>query len=265
MPTTVAELFNLKNKVALVTGGAMGIGARIAERLGEAGACVAVADIDAERSARTAERVRAAGSIGKSFRCDVGRPDELRRLVQAVVAELGHVDIVVNNAGIFPAAPALDITETSWDRVLGVNLKGAFFLSQIAAQQMIAQGDGGCIVNIASIDGLHPTGRLAHYDASKGGLVMLTRSLAFELGPRRIRVNAVAPGAIQTPGADAAMGALAGPGSSTQIKSQFVARIPLGRMGEPDDIARAVLFLASPAADYVTGSTLVVDGGYLLS
>ena len=265
MSSQIAELYDLRNKVALVTGGAMGIGAQIAERLAQAGACVAIADIDAERASRTAERVRLAGSIGKSFGCDVARPDELRRSMQAVVAALGRVDILVNNAGIFPAAPALDITESSWDRVLGVNLKGAFFLSQLAAQQMIAQGDGGCIVNIASIDGLHPTGHLAHYDASKGGLVMLTRSLAFELGPRRIRVNAVAPGAIQTPGAEAAMGALAGPGSTTQMKSQFVSRIPLGRMGDPDDIARAVLFLASPAAAYVTGTTLVVDGGYLLS
>ncbi|HSQ61975.1 MAG TPA: SDR family oxidoreductase, partial [Polyangiaceae bacterium] len=174
-------------------------------------------------------------------------------------------DILVNNAGIFPPAPALDLSEATWDRVLSVNLKGAFFLAQAVAQQMIRQGDGGAIVNIASIDALHPTGRLAHYDTSKAGLVMMTRSLAFELGPNRIRVNAVAPGVIQTPGADAALAVLAGSGSPGQLKSKFVSRIPLGRLGTPDDVARAVLFLVSEAADYITGSTLVVDGGFLLS
>ena len=265
MHSSITELFDLKQKVALVTGGAMGIGAQIAERLGQAGACVAVADTDLERANRTSERIRSSGSIGKAFTCDVGRLDDVHRTVQAVVAELGRIDILVNNAGIFPPAPALDVTEATWDRVLDVNLKGAFFLAQCAAQQMIKQGDGGSIVNIASIDGLHPTGGLVHYDASKAGLIMMTRSLAFELGGRRIRVNAVAPGAIQTPGVDTAMGAMAGAGSAAQIKKQFVSRIALGRMGEPDDIARAVLFLVSRAAEYVTGSTLVVDGGFLLS
>ena len=172
---------------------------------------------------------------------------------------------IVGYAGVFPVAPALDLTESSWDRVLDINLKGAFFMTQCVAGQMLRQGDGGSVVNIASIDGLHPSGHLVHYDASKGGMIMMTRSLALELGGRRIRVNAVAPGAIQTPGADAAMSAMAAPGSTAQLKSQFTSRIPLGRMGDPDDIAKAVLFLASRAADYVTGSTLVVDGGYLLS
>jgi 2-dehydro-3-deoxy-D-gluconate 5-dehydrogenase len=265
MHSSITELFDLKQKVALVTGGAVGIGAQIAERLCRAGACVAVADCDLERASRTAEQIRSSGSIGKAFACDVGRLEDVRRTVHGVVESFGRIDILVNNAGIFPLAPALDVTETTWDRVLDVNLKGAFFLAQCTAQQMIRQGTGGSIVNIASIDGLHPTGRLVHYDASKAGLIMMTRSLALELGGNRIRVNAVAPGAIQTPGADAALGAMAGQGGATQLKAQFVSRIPLGRMGEPDDIARAVLFLVSRAAEYITGSTLVVDGGFLLS
>ena len=265
MHPSITELFELKQKVALVTGGAMGIGAGVAERLGQAGACVAIADVDFERARRTAARVRASGAIGEAFTCDVGRLADIDRTVQAVVGALGHLDILVNNAGIFPVAPALDVTEAIWDRVLAVNLKGAFFFAQRAAQQMIRQGDGGAIVNIASIDGLHPTARLAHYDTSKAGLVMMTRSLAFELGAHRIRVNAVAPGVVHTPGGDAALGAMAGPGSAAQLKSQLVSRIPLGRMGEPDDIARAVLFLVTRASEYVTGSTLVVDGGFLLS
>jgi 2-deoxy-D-gluconate 3-dehydrogenase len=264
MHSSITELFDLKQKVALVTGGAMGIGAQIAERLGQAGACVAVVDTDVERANQTAERVRASGSKGKAYACDVGRLDHVHSTVQAVIADFGRIDILVNNAGIFPIVPALDVTEATWDRVLDVNLKGAFFLAQCAAQQMVKQGNGGSIVNIASIDGLHPTGRLVHYDASKAGLIMMTRSLAFELGAQRIRVNAVAPGAIQTPGAAAAMGAMAGP-SAAAVQPAFVSRIPLGRMGDPDDIARAVLFLVSRAADYVTGSTLVVDGGFLLS
>jgi len=264
MHASITELFNLQHKVALVTGGAMGIGARVAERLAHAGACVAIADVDGEQANRTAERIRAAGGIARGFTCDVGRVADGRRTVEAVAESLGRLDVLVNNAGIFPLAPALDVTEATWDRVLSINLKGAFFLAQCAAQQMIRQGDGGSIVNIASIDGLHPTGQLVHYDASKAGLIMMTRSLAFELGGRRIRLNAVAPGAIATPGADAAMRAMAGPSSPSELRAQFVRRIPLGRMGEPEDVARAVLFLASPAADYITGATLVVDGGFLL-
>ncbi len=265
MNSSIADLFDLKQRIALVTGAAVGIGAKIAERLAEAGACVGVVDIDVEGANRTAERIRASGGIAQAFTCDVARMDQVRHTVKKVAAELGRIDILVNNAGVFPVAPALELTETSWDRVLDINLKGAFFMAQCAAEHMLQQGDGGSIVNIASIDGLHPSGRLVHYDASKGGLIMMTRSLALELGGHRIRVNAVAPGAIQTPGAEAAMSAMAGPGSAAQVKSQFTSRIPLGRMGEPDDIAKAVLFLASRAADYITGSTLVVDGGYLLS
>src|SRR5258708_1170542 len=151
MHPSIVELFDLKQKVALVTGGAIGIGARIAERLAQAGACVAIADIDAERADRTAQRIRASGSIGQAFSCDVGRLDDVRRTVEAVVEGLGRIDILVNNAGIFPLAPALDVTEATWDRVLDVNLKGAFFLAQCAAQQMVRQGEGGSIVNIAAI------------------------------------------------------------------------------------------------------------------
>lgn len=265
MHASIPDLFDLSQRVALVTGAAMGIGARIAERLAQAGARVAVVDIDVDGARRTADQIRASGGVAQAFPCDVARVDQIRTMVQAVADELGRVDVLVNNAGVFPFAPALELTEASWDRVVDINLKGAFFIAQCAAQQMLRHGDGGSIVNIASIDGLHPTGHLVHYDASKGGLIMMTRSLALELGGRRIRVNAVAPGAIQTPGADAAMGAMAGGAGTAQLKSQFTSRIPLGRMGDPDDIAKAVLFLASRAADYITGSTLVVDGGYLLS
>jgi NAD(P)-dependent dehydrogenase (short-subunit alcohol dehydrogenase family) len=181
------------------------------------------------------------------------------------------VDILVNNAGVFPFAPVLEVTEALWDRVLNVNLRGAFFCAQAAARQMAQAGRGGRIINIASIDALHPTGALTHYDTSKGGMVMMTKSLAKELGPYGITVNAIAPGSIATPGAAAATASASAASTANlddggeDLMAAFLARIPLGRVGQPDDIATAALFLASDAASYITGSLLVVDGGYLLS
>ncbi len=139
-------------------------------------------------------------------------------------------------AGIYPFAPALQMTEELWDKILDINLKGLFFYSQVAAQEMMNEGHGGQIINIASIDALHPTGNLVHYDASKGGVVMVTKALALELGPHNIKVNAIAPGGIQTPGAS-------GPVTSDEFTQAFISRIPLRRMGVPDDIARVVFSL----------------------
>ncbi len=155
----------------------------------------------------------------------------------------------------------MELTEAQWDRVLSLNLKGTFFVAQAAARQMIAQGTEGAIVNIASIDSLHPTGYLAQYDASKGGVVMVTRALAKELSPHGIRVNAIAPGGVQTPGASAAAPKEVTGGEHT---ADFMAHLPLGRIGQPDEIATVALFLASPAASYMTGSLVVVDEGVLL-
>ena len=148
------------------------------------------------------------------------------------------------------------MTEALWDKVLDINLKGLFFYTQAAAGEMVKESHGGKIINIASIDGLHPTGNLVHYDASKGGVVMVTKALALEFGPRNITVNAIAPGAIRTPGAG-------GSAVPEEVLQSFAARIPMRRMGMPDDIAKVVLFLASSASDYMTGSVVVVDGGFL--
>lgn len=260
-----SSLFDLKGRVAVVTGGAMGIGAGIATRLAEQGASVVVADVDEKAGPAAVAALPHPGGAAHLFvRTDVRDVAQIDRLVEAVVRERGRLDILVNNAGIFPFAPALTVTPDVWNRVLEINLRGPFFLARRAALQMQKQGGGGAIVNIASIDALHPTGSLAPYDASKGGLHMLTRSLAVELAPLGIRVNAIAPGSIATPGAAQAMPTAPGV-DAAQLMQSFLTRIPLKRMGEPDDIARAALFLASPAASYVTGVMLVVDGGYLLS
>jgi NAD(P)-dependent dehydrogenase (short-subunit alcohol dehydrogenase family) len=255
------ELFDLNGKTAIVTGGAMGIGEGIARRLAAQGASVVVADLDASHGEATAKSLPKKGLFLKTDVRDLGQVDDL---VSRATRELGHVDILVNNAGIFPFAGILDVKPDLWDRVLGVNLRGAFFLAQAAARQMKRQATGGAILNVASIDALHPTGQLAAYDASKGGLRMVTRSMALEMAPLGIRVNAIAPGSIATPGASAATTLPPGVDAS-QLTERFLARIPLGRMGEPEDIARAALFLLSPAASYITGVTLVVDGGYLLT
>ncbi len=259
------SLFDLKDRVAIVTGGAMGIGAGIAARLAEQGASVVLADIEADSAAKTLRALPAVGGAKHLFvRTDLRDLAQIDALVDTTVRERGHLDIVVNNAGIFPFAPALSVTPALWDRVLEINLRGPFFLARRAALQMKTQGGGGTMVNIASIDALHPTGSLTPYDASKGGLHMLTRSLAAEFAPLGIRVNAIAPGSIMTPGASQAMPTAPGV-DPAKLMEAFLARIPLRRMGEPDDIARATVYLASPASSYVTGVLLVVDGGYLLA
>jgi 2-deoxy-D-gluconate 3-dehydrogenase len=261
---SIADLLDLSGGAAIVTGGAMGIGQGVAFRLAEAGASVVIADRDLEAAQRTAGLIAERGGRTMALQVDVSSVIDAQMMVQQTVDAFGQIDILVNNAGIFPFAPALDVSEALWDHVLGVNLKGAFFCAQAAASQMAQAGMGGRIINIASIDALHPTGALAHYDTSKGGLVMMTKSLAKEFGPYGITVNAIAPGSIATPGATAATAATQGAGGE-DLMAAFLTRIPLGRVGQPDDIATAVLFLASDAASYVTGSLLVVDGGYLLS
>jgi 2-dehydro-3-deoxy-D-gluconate 5-dehydrogenase len=263
----IATLFDLTGMVALVTGAAMGIGQAIASRLAEAGAAVMIADVNDEAARATAARLNGLGYKAAATRANVAQVMDARAMVRETVAAFGRLDILVNNAGVYPFSPALQMTEEQWDRVLSINLKGAFFTAQAAAAHMVEAGHGGRIVNIASIDGLHPTGYLAHYDSSKGGEVMMTKALAKELGAHGIRVNAIAPGSIMTPGATA--GSAAAQSSAAQsgaaTAADYLARIPLGRMGDPDDIATVTLFLASDASAYMTGAIVVVDGGYLLS
>src|SRR5437660_3123276 len=252
----IAQIFDLTGKTAIVTGAAMGIGQGIALRLAEAGAAVMITDINLEAANNTVNQIRSKGGKADATNADAASVADARRTVQETLQAFGRLDILVNNAGIYPFAPALQVTEELWDKVLDINLKGLFFYSQAAAQEMMNEGHGGKIINIASIDALHPTGNLVHYDASKGGVVMVTKALALELGPHNIMVNAIAPGGIQTPGAS-------GPVTSDEFLQAFISRIPLRRVGVPDDIAKVVFFLASEASNYMTGSLLVVDGGFL--
>jgi len=263
----IAQLYDLKGTSAIVTGGALGIGHAIALRLAEAGAAITIADVNLDSANATVEQIKVQGGKAQAVHADAASVADAKRVVEMTLTAFGSIDILVNNAGIFPFSPATQTTEELWDKVLDINLKGAFFYSQAVAQKMIEAGHGGKIVMIASIDSLHPSGNLAHYDASKGGMLMLMKSLAVEFGRYKINVNAIAPGGIQTPGAESQVATIikATGMAPEQMVKGFVSRIPLGHMGEPDDIAKVALFLASPAADYMTGSLLVVDGGYLLS
>lgn len=262
MTKTIAQLFDLSGQVAVVTGAAMGIGKGIALRLAEAGARVVITDVNMEAAAEAVKEISSAGGKARAVLADAAAVADAEKSVRAAVRELGDIHILVNNAGIFPFSPALEITEELWDRTIDINLKSMMFYSRAAAAAMVKAGHGGRIVNIASIDSFRPTGNLCHYDASKGGAVMLTKSLAREWAQYGILVNAIAPGGVSTPGAAAATarvsaGAVAAP-------EAFLASIPLRRMGTPDDIATVALFLASDASAYVTGATIVVDGGALL-
>ncbi|MDD2472128.1 MAG: SDR family oxidoreductase [Dehalococcoidales bacterium] len=264
MTQPVTDLFNLKGKVAVVTGAAMGIGKAIAYRLAECGAAVIITDINLDAANSTVEEFKARGFNTAATKADAGNVEDAGKTVQYAIDTFGDINILVNNAGIYPFSPALDIKEEMWDKTIDINLKGVMFYSRAAALAMKDKNHGGKIVNIASIDAFRHTGNIAHYNASKGGVVMLTKALAKEWAPLGILVNAVAPGSIATPGTTASITGLS-PEQQKEMAKEYVAKIPIGRFGEPDDIAKAVLFLASAASDYIVGTTIIADGGVLLS
>jgi 2-deoxy-D-gluconate 3-dehydrogenase len=260
------QLTDLTGKTAVITGGAMGIGHGIACRLGEAGARVVLADLDAEAAAASAKQLQEAGVTAWSIGTDVSDEVSAQEMIRAASDLSGGVDILVNNAGIFPRIRFMSLTAADFDRVIAVNLRGVFLSSKAAAKEMISQGRGGRIINITSIDALHPSSvGLAPYDASEHGVWGLTKTMALDLAPHRIWVNAIAPGAITTPGV---VTQSADPETNRvdrkRVLDALLANIPMGRMGVPDDIGRAALFLASEMSSYMTGSQIVVDGGVLL-
>jgi len=265
---TIGELINLAGKRAIVTGGATGIGSAIASRFAEAGAIILIADTDAETAEKTAGELTRGGYQAAFVWCDVSREQAVQEMVSTAVERMGGIDILVNNAGIYPRKPLAQMTADDFEQVIAVNLKGTFLCSREASVRMIEQGQGGCIINIGSIDSVHPSSAgLSAYDSSKGGVLMLTKSLARELGQYDIRVNAIAPGGIMT----RAMASHTTESSPEEARAQlkelkaFMARMALGRMGEADEIGRVALFLASGLSSYMTGSLVVVDGGYLVS
>lgn len=254
------KLLNLQGKRAIVTGGGVGIGFGISYRLAEAGAQVLIADISQDNLDQ-AKRKLIEHSLEAAYALvDVAKPEDIEHMCQTTIDTFGGIDILVNNAGIYPMKPAMKLSIEEFNRVMAVNLQSVFMATRIAAQQMITQGSGGKIINITSIDALHPSMvGLAHYDASKHGVWGFTKNIALELAPHRINVNAIAPGGILTPGTGAADGKPA-PGLEA-----FLGKIPMKRFGEADEIGKVALFLASDMASYMTGSQIVVDGGVLLS
>lgn len=259
----ISKLASLKGKTAIVTGGAMGIGFGIAYRLAEAGASVVIADANEGVGRETADGLKAKGWQVAFVKTDVAVETEVMQAADLAVQTFGSIDILVNNAGIYPIIPVLQMIPADFEKILAVNLKSVFLFTKTAAEIMIKQGRGGKIINITSIDALHPSAvGLAVYDASKHGLWGFTKNTALELAPHNIQVNAIAPGGINTPGAGA--GAPKTP-QIEAIQKKFLEKIPMKRMGEPDDIGKVALFLASDLASYMTGTQIVVDGGVLLS
>jgi len=256
----VGELTSLAGRGAVVTGGAMGIGYAIARRLAEAGASVLLADVsDPKEPARTLSAETGGTVIGAHL--DVTDGAAIASTAQGAERDLGRLDIWVNNAGIYPSTPLLDLTDDDWDRVLDVNLRGSFIGAREAARLMVRAGRGGVIINLASTAGFKASGPgVAHYVSSKHAVIGLTKSLAVELGPYGIRVLGIAPTLIETPGIEAGREAFRQAGLGDVIDS-FAQRLPLGRVGVPDDVARVALFCASDLAMFMTGSTLLADGG----
>ncbi len=251
-------MFDLKNKVAIVTGARRGMGKSHALTLAKAGAKVLVSDISQEECQLVVDEIKKAGGEAMAAKCDVSKKEEVEKMVKAAVGQWGKLDILVNNAGICQFKPFLDITEEEWDRTIDINLKGYFLCAQTAAKEMAKQ-KSGAIVNVASIAmGQVGVGfsTLAHYSASKGGIVAMTETMAIELGPLNIRVNAIAPGVIETPMIDPIK-------QDEKAMKGILARLPLGRVGKAEEVSNLVLFLASDASSYMTGSTVVIDGGWL--
>jgi 2-deoxy-D-gluconate 3-dehydrogenase len=250
----ILDRFRLDGKLALVTGSATGLGSAIAVALAEAGASVACHG-NRRPAEETSEAIRALGHESRSFAADLSQPEGADRLYETVLADMGSPDVLVNNAGTIYREPAADHDLQAWMTVVQVNLNSVFRLSQLAGRSMLER-EHGKIINIASLLSFQGGIRVPAYAASKGGVAQLTKALANEWAPRNVQVNAIAPGYFRTENTTALR-------QDEVRNSQILARIPSARWGEPEDIAGAAVFLASPASDYVTGEVLVVDGGWM--
>lgn len=247
----------LAGRVAIVTGGAMGNGRGMALGLARAGADLVIADIDAPTAEQaTCAEARALGRQAIAVSTDVSNRSSVEAMVGATLAQYGHVDVLVNNAGVTARFDLLELPEEEWDRVLGINLKGVFLCTQAAARAMVASGNGGSIINISSTAATRGVPYSAHYSASKGGVELFTRAAARALARHRIHVNAIAPGVMETPLLRSFL-------DEAGQRERYEQSIPLGRIGQPEDLVGAVIFLASDASAFVTGTVIHVDGGSL--
>ncbi len=243
-------LNDLNGKIALITGAGAGIGAGIAHRFALAGADVAICDL--KPSPAVSEYIVSTGRKVFYHPADVSDPAQVTAMFDAVCSQFGVPDILVNNAGIYPNASVLEMTPDQWDQTIDIDLKSVFLCTQAAARKMVEAGKTGSIVNIGSIDATNPLAAHSHYSAAKAGVIAFTRAAAQELGPHGIRVNSVSPGLINRPGLAEAW---------PDGYNRFMKRAPTGRVGEPEDIADACIFLASDAARWISGTNLIVDGG----
>jgi NAD(P)-dependent dehydrogenase (short-subunit alcohol dehydrogenase family) len=251
----------LAGKAAIVTGAAQGIGQACAVRLAKEGAKVALCDVNGEAGERAAEAIRNGGATAIHVPADVAKPADVERFVAAALQAFGRIDVLVNNAGVVDDAPFLDLTVEEFDRVLGINLRGAFLMGQAVARHMASrakagEGSPGAIVNMSSINEKFGLPDHAAYSVSKGGIGQLTRAMAVAMAPLGIRVNAVGPGTIDTPLLENVI-------RDESFRAKVLSRTPLGRFGRPEEIAAIVAWLASDEASYVTGTTLFADGGRL--
>ncbi|MEI6238969.1 MAG: glucose 1-dehydrogenase [Planctomycetia bacterium] len=246
----------LGNKVAIVTGGASGIGKGICLAFAKEGAKVCVVDVDADRGAKVVDHLKTAGAAACFVRADVGEEPDVVRYVADTVATFGRVDIMVNNAAVIQQAKVVDLDVAEWDRILKNNLRSVFLGSKYAARQMIKQGGGGRIINISSIHAELSEPQAAAYTASKGGINAFTRTLATELAPHKITANVLQPGATFTE--------LTVPMYTPAVKKALFERVPLKAIANVEDIACGVVFMASDEAWYMTGSTMTIDGGYVM-
>ncbi len=251
-------MFELKDKVAIITGARRGMGKSHALILAKAGAKVVVSDISEKDCQKVVEEIKKGGDQALAIKCDVSKKEQVDEMVKKTVEKFGKVDILVNNAGICQFKPFLELTEEEWNRTLDINLKGYFLCAQAVAKEMVKQ-KSGVIINIASVAmGQQGIGfpNIVHYCASKGGIAAMTEALAVELAPYNIRINTISPGMIETPMIDPVR-------KDPKTMEAMLARLPMRRVGRPEEVSNLVLFLASDESSYMTGSTVVIDGGWL--